>query len=125
MWKELMVTLGFWKAPPPSPGITVAPAVQTGICFTAPPLRREIKRHHAQLRRCYTRVTEYRGGPEGTVVLHLAIAKDGRVTHARTEGDLDDPRITDCVAAEARQWRFSASDTGFAISYPLHFRIAD
>lgn len=88
-------------------------------------IRRMVKQHIAQLARCYTKVTEYRGGPEGTAVMHFFIEPSGRISNVFVDGELDDPRITDCLADQVVQWQFSPGDGGVVVHYPLHFRIAE
>lgn len=87
-------------------------------------IRSVVKQHLPQLRRCYTAVTEYRGGQEGTAVMHFFISTDGTVASVNVDGELEDPRITSCLADQVRQWEFHPGDTGTMVNYPLTFRLA-
>jgi len=118
-----MIALGFWKAPVGKQELVLPPPMVTSCSFGAPSILRVFKQHRAQLARCYTRVVEYRGGPEGTVVLHVTITPDGTVTRASVDGDLEDLRITECLATEVRRWKFPPSDTTVVVSYPLRLRL--
>ncbi|MFN0253780.1 MAG: AgmX/PglI C-terminal domain-containing protein [Kofleriaceae bacterium] len=87
-------------------------------------IRRVVKQHMAQLARCYTRVTEYRGGQEGTAVMHFFIAQDGTVSNAFVDGEIEDVRITECLVDELVRWQFTPGDSGVMVHYPLTFKLA-
>lgn len=80
-----------------------------------------MKQHLAQLRQCYARETQFRGGPDGTVMLHFTVEADGRVTHASAESEL--PAVTSCVLAELRSWTFPVDDDAVHVNYPLRFQL--
>ena len=123
VWQTLMISLRLWNAPA-GPAVLLPPPVVMSCSFGGRPFRRVFKQHHAQLARCYTRVIEYQGGPEGTAVLHVTIAADGTVVEASVDGELGDTRITDCLATEAKHWKFAPDDTTVVVNYSLSFRIA-
>jgi hypothetical protein len=123
VWRDVMIALGLWKAPT-TPVVVVPAPVAISCSFGAPPIRRVFKEHRAQLTRCYTRVVEYRGGADGTAVLHVTIAADGTVTATSVDGTLDDARITGCLVAEVKRWSFPADDATVVVNYPLQFRLA-
>jgi hypothetical protein len=87
-------------------------------------IRRVVKQHMAQLARCYTRVTEYRGGQEGTAVMHFFIELDGTVSNAFVDGEIDDARITECLVDQLVQWQFTPGNAGVMVHYPLTFKLA-
>lgn len=110
---------------------TVLPTITIGDAGLRAPygldkatIRRTVKQHLAQLARCYTKVTEYQGGPEGTAVLRFFIAPNGLVAMANVDGEIDDERITSCLASEVRQWEFPRGDGGVLVNYPLTFKLA-
>ena len=88
-------------------------------------IRRAFKLYRSRLARCYSRFTEYRGGQEGTAVIHFAIHPSGSVVAAEVDGELEDRRITDCLAGEVRTWTFRRGDAMVMANYPLHFTLAE
>lgn len=110
---QLFVMAGLWTAPEPLAGSSTRP----------PPIRRMFKLHRAQLARCYNRVVQFRGGPDGTAVVHMTIALDGRVSRVTVDGTLRDGRIRSCIAAEVRRWRFGPMNSIVVVNYPLEFRL--
>jgi hypothetical protein len=87
-------------------------------------VKRRVKEHMAQLGRCYEAVTQFQGGPEGTAVMHWLIDTSGTPQSITVDGEIDDPRITSCLAEQVAQWQFPAGDTNIVVNYPLHFAMA-
>jgi len=115
-----------WARWDPSPVVTLGPIESSpaeGVGRRD--IRRTVKQHMAQLSRCYTAVTEYRGGQEGTAVLHFTIDAAGAVTESSADGEIDDPRILSCLAAIPKRWTFTPGDMTTLVNYPLTFTLAD
>ena len=88
-------------------------------------IRRQIKRHTAQLQHCYERAYQYNplGGPDADAVLHFTIDQAGEITDTTIDGTIEDPAITSCLAGVVAQLEFPAGDASTQVNYPLHFRI--
>jgi len=88
-------------------------------------IRREIKRHTAQLQHCYERAYQYKptGGPDADAVLHFTIDPAGTVSETTIDGTIDDPAITSCLAGVVAELQFPAGDSATQVNYPLRFRL--
>jgi hypothetical protein len=123
---------GFAPMVPMRGRAAAVPTVSIGVPHRAPhywsadktTIRRVVRQHMAQLARCYTRVTEYRGGQEGTAVMHFFIELDGTVSNAFVDGEIDDARITECLVDQVVQWQFTPGHAGVMVHYPLTFKLA-
>jgi TonB family protein len=122
VWKELMIALGLWKAPP-KPVAVSAPMILPDCRLGGRPIRRVIKQHRAQLARCYNRVVQFRGGSEGTAMLHFMIAADGTVHKVSVGGSITDVRIRSCLVDVTKSLRFPPDDYVVRVNYPLHFQL--
>ena len=80
------------------------------------------RRKKQRLARCYSRVTQFRGGSDGTLMLHFTVQASGAVTDVSAESDLGDA-ITKCVVAELRTWRYPVDTYAVRVNYPLSFRL--
>jgi hypothetical protein len=90
--------------------------------FGKPSIRRVVKQHRYQIRRCYEYVAQRDPTVAGTVELHFLIGTDGKVATASATGELP-ASVTECVAAEARTWEFPVSDASTQVNYPFTFRL--
>ena len=85
-------------------------------------IRKEIKRHLAELRRCYLRGLETKPDLAGTVQVQFLIAATGRVANAAASGV--DPGVATCVADVVKQGEFPQPRGGgvVQVNYPFTFR---
>lgn len=98
-----------------------AQADAVGCEFGARWIRREVKRHHQQLLRCFTREVEYRGSPDVEPVLHFTIATTGRVTWSQTTGIRKS--VAACLDAQVLRWQFAAGNDPVRVNYPLRMQL--
>jgi hypothetical protein len=88
-------------------------------------VRKEVKRHLAKLGHCYEHEVQFRGGPEGTAVLHFLISKEGKVESTTIDGAIENEAITSCLAnVVATSFEFRAGDSAIQVNYPLTFRLS-
>ncbi|MBM4395397.1 MAG: AgmX/PglI C-terminal domain-containing protein [Deltaproteobacteria bacterium] len=84
---------------------------------------RIVRRHSAAFRACYERALKT-ASPDlkGRVVLRVAVAPSGAVTHASIADDtLGDPPTADCIVRRARAMRFPAREDAVTLTLPLVF----
>ncbi len=83
-------------------------------------IARVVRRHLAQVQRCYE--IELRADPALTarVVAHFTIDATGSVSAASADGS-DDVALTTCIAAAVRTWTFPAPEGGgvVTVNYPF------
>jgi hypothetical protein len=93
-------------------------AVHT-VSVTTGTIRKEVERHRAQLRYCYSRALQQRQQLEGSVLLSFLVGRDGSVTAASVDGDLDSDEVKECMRAQVAQWRFHEQGAPVQVRYPL------
>ena len=87
-------------------------------------IRRQMRRHHNQLRYCYQRILARHPHIEGRVVAQFNIQPDGAVGHvAITDNQTGEAEVAECVAKVIRRMRFPAPGGGghIVVKYPLMF----
>ena len=85
-------------------------------------IRRVVRSHHSEVRRCYNRGLVADPGLAGRVVIEFVIDAKGEVSMAvATKTTLADPEVGECIARAAEGWRFpKARDGGIArVTYPF------
>ena len=83
---------------------------------------RVVRRHEGDIRSCYDIGLSRIAGLAGTLRLHFIIAASGATTGASvTDSTLEVPEIDRCLVDIVGRWRFPASDTTTAVTYPLAF----
>jgi TonB family protein len=70
--------------------------------------RRVIQEYNAQIRTCYERRLKQNPLLEGTMVLAVRVAPDGRVDGTQVSGSLHDREVFQCVRQIASRMRFPA-----------------
>jgi hypothetical protein len=82
----------------------------------------EVRTKQKELEGCYLRELEQNPGLAGRLLLHLTLDPTGRVTTAAVDEDsLRAPRVTDCLIAKAKAWRFSSAAGATELELPLRF----
>jgi Ca-activated chloride channel family protein len=86
-------------------------------------VRRIIRRHLAQVRKCYETALTNDPSLAGKIVLELVVAADGEVVAARVAEDgLSDATVGVCMAKAASTWKFPPNPAGpITIRYPFVF----
>jgi hypothetical protein len=97
-------------------GVTESPVTLSGT-----EIRREIRRHIAQLGYCYSRELQRHQTLAGTVALKLRLMPDGTTQVRAVDGELDSDAVKSCVAGEAAQWTFHEHTDVIDVNYPLTF----
>jgi hypothetical protein len=83
------------------------------------------RRNVAKLRECYERFLQRDPGLGGDLELALTIAGNGRVTRAsQTEQDLGNEAVGDCMALQAKSWKFPKPADGKDVSVTLPINVS-
>lgn len=98
--------------------------VTVGPSLSKEAIRRVVRAHRSDLRRCHEALLAREPDAEGRVVVEFRIPPGGRVRQARvTESDLD-AETRRCIVAALRRWRFPDLNTGgvVVVRYPFVLR---
>jgi TonB family protein len=89
-------------------------------------IRREIRRHLAEIRHCYEQELSSRPDLEGRVAVKFMISSDGVVQMANVvQSTLGNSRAESCIASAVTRWTFPAGTGLSVVSYPFLFAHAD
>jgi Vault protein inter-alpha-trypsin domain len=84
-------------------------------------IRRLVRLHTPQLRRCYSVALQRDRALEGTAALHFAITPSGTIGSVSVDGTLGSDEVRACLAAEVAGWRVHAGSETVVVNYPLRF----
>ncbi len=84
-----------------------------------------IRRHWGEVERCYGAIALKDPSVRGRIVMQWTLGADGMPTATAVLKDtLSDPRVSRCIKAKARAWRFPAPSGGVSvITYPFDLRV--
>ncbi len=83
-------------------------------------LMAEIKRRVGAVTACYEAEVRHNSGIGGRLVVRFEISSIGKVTGASADEDtVGAPRVTECVLARVRSWRFPPAGAAFSFSTPF------
>jgi hypothetical protein len=85
-------------------------------------IRKLFKRNRERITYCYERVAQWRGGIEGTVMLHILFGSNGTVTSVTSDSAL--PRaITSCLESVVATLELGELDAQTLVNYPIKFQM--
>lgn len=89
-------------------------------------IRRIVRMHMGEVRKCYENALKTNPNLEGRVVLKFTIAKSGDVIAVSiAHSTMNDPSVDNCIAANALTWRFPEHPgPAQVIIYPFIFKSA-
>ena len=73
-------------------------------------IRRVVRAHHEQLRRCYMLEAQRDPTLAGTAELHFMVEQDGTVSTSSVSGSLPNQTVFDCLAREVASWQVSGGN---------------
>ena len=116
---------GAWRRLPVDPPYLTCPRpTRVGLPRDREPIRRHIRGHLPQIRRCFQQGTKRRPDLSGRIEVRLRIAPSGEVADASVvSSTMGDEGVERCVAERARTWRFPAFGDGLVrrVHYPWTF----
>jgi Ca-activated chloride channel family protein len=90
-------------------------------CLDKDLIRRVVRAHMAEVRRCYELGLTRNPNLKGRLAIAFMVDRAGAVTHAEVaESTLADPAVGTCVARLALRWKFPAGGT-VNLVYPFNF----
>lgn len=85
-------------------------------------IRQVMSKHAPEVRECYVRHVMEQEGPMGTVTLQLLVRAGGQVAGVEVEAaSSDEKKMEQCVAKQAKTWRFPRSSEQTLVRYPMMF----
>lgn len=85
-------------------------------------IRRVIREHINDVRRCYEAGLAKKPGLEGRVIVRFTVAASGSVSGAKMqESTMNDPPTEECITAAVKTWKFPRpeGDGPVVVSYPF------
>jgi TonB family protein len=87
-------------------------------------IRKEVRRHNAQLRGCYERALNHRPDLTGRITIRFAISPTGQVLSSGIQSStINSAEVDDCTGRAVCDWRFPPPNGGgiVIVSYPFNF----